>query len=189
MSSTLQYKSSAEDMLSESFCVEQAKKNPRKFEALYNLYYEKIFRFVYQRVDEKAVAFDITQQVFIIAMINIRKYEYRGLPFSCWLYRIARNELNQLFRRNSSHRTINIDEADLRYVADEMKVDALEEYSKKLPDVIAQLDEDDLQLIEMRFFEKRAFREIADILNITENNAKVKLYRILEKMKYSILNK
>jgi len=176
-------------MLKESFFVEEAKRNPVNFEILYNTYYEKIFRFVYQRVDKKEFAFDITQQVFMNAMLNIKKYEYRGLPFSSWLYRIARNELNQLFRKNSSHRTINIDETDLRYVADEMKVDALEEYSQKLPDVIAELDEDDLQLIEMRFFEKRAFKEIADILDITENNAKVKLYRVLEKMKEAILNK
>jgi RNA polymerase sigma-70 factor (ECF subfamily) len=79
--------------------------------------------------------------------------------------------------------------ADLKSVADEMMADALEEYSAKLPDVIAELNEDDLQLVEMRFFEKRPFKEIAEILNITENNAKVKLYRILDKMKTAILKK
>lgn len=189
MNGTPQNNASQEDLLLESKNVEDAKRNPVKFEVLYNAYYERIFRFVYQRVDAKEVAFDITQQVFMKAMVNIRKYEYRGLPFSSWLYRIARNELNQLFRKNSAHRTVNIDETDLRYVADEMKMDALEEYSEKLPDVIAELDEEDLQLIEMRFFEKRPFKEIADILDITENNAKVKLYRVLDKMKDAILNK
>ena len=38
-------------------------------------------------------------------------------------------------------------------------------------------------LIEMRFFEKRSFREIGEILEITENNAKVKTFRALEKLK------
>ena len=189
MDSRLQKNSSPEDLLLESRSIEEAKKNPVKFEVLYNTFYERIFRFIYQRVDEKTIAFDLTQQVFMKAMLNIRKYEHRGFPFSSWLYRIARNELNQMFRRNSSRRTINIDEADLRYVTDEMKVDALDEYSKILPDVISELEEDDLQLIEMRFFEKRAFREIGEILNITENNAKVRLYRVLDKMKESILKK
>ena len=51
-------------------------------------------------------------------------------------------------------------------------------------DIIGQeLPEDELQLIEMRFFEKRSFKEIGEILEITENNAKVKTYRILEKLK------
>jgi RNA polymerase sigma-70 factor (ECF subfamily) len=175
MNSTPNTPSSSEDLLKESWHVEQAKKDPVKFEVLYNTYYEKIFRFVYQRVDEKGIAFDITQQVFMKAMIHIGRYEYRGLPFSSWLYRIARNEMNQLFRKNSSHRTVNIDETDLRFVADEMKVEALEEYSRLLPGVIAELEEEDLQLVEMRFFEKRPFKEIGEILDITENNANVKL--------------
>ncbi|MBL7885021.1 MAG: sigma-70 family RNA polymerase sigma factor, partial [Bacteroidia bacterium] len=53
----------------------------------------------------------------------------------------------------------------------------------KIVSIISELPEDELQLIEMRFFEKRAFKEIGEILNITENNAKVKTYRIIEKLK------
>jgi RNA polymerase sigma-70 factor (ECF subfamily) len=40
-----------------------------------------------------------------------------------------------------------------------------------------------VQMLELRFFEKRAFKEIGDILNMTENNAKVKVYRLLQKMR------
>ena len=39
------------------------------------------------------------------------------------------------------------------------------------------------QLIDLRFFEKQSFREIGEIFGITEDNAKVKLYRVLRKMK------
>ena len=39
----------------------------------------------------------------------------------------------------------------------------------------------------MRFFEKRAFKEIGEILNITENNAKVRTYRVLDEMKKNML--
>jgi len=46
-----------------------------------------------------------------------------------------------------------------------------------------------LQLIELRFFEKRPFKEIAEILNLTETNAKVKLYRILERVKKTLTKK
>ena len=46
-----------------------------------------------------------------------------------------------------------------------------------------QLKESDLELIELRYFEKRPYREIADLLEITENNAKVKVHRILERIK------
>jgi RNA polymerase sigma-70 factor (ECF subfamily) len=52
-----------------------------------------------------------------------------------------------------------------------------------LIDTLNDMKDEEVQLIEMRFFEHRAFKEIADILRITESNAKVKTYRLLEKMK------
>ena len=45
------------------------------------------------------------------------------------------------------------------------------------------MKESDIQLIEMRFFEQRAFKEMGEILAITENNAKVKTFRALDKLK------
>jgi RNA polymerase sigma-70 factor, ECF subfamily len=49
--------------------------------------------------------------------------------------------------------------------------------------VLPLLKESQLQLIEMRFFEKRSFREMGEILDLTENNAKVKTFRALIKLK------
>jgi RNA polymerase sigma-70 factor (ECF subfamily) len=48
---------------------------------------------------------------------------------------------------------------------------------------LKKLNDTDLQLVEMRYFEKRSFREIGEIFEITENNAKVKCFRALEKLK------
>ena len=47
----------------------------------------------------------------------------------------------------------------------------------------------DLEIVELRFFEKRPFAEIANILDITESNAKVRTYRVLERLKKIILKK
>ena len=49
-----------------------------------------------------------------------------------------------------------------------------------------RLNSQDLQLVEMRYFEKRPFKEIAEILEITEVNAKVRMYRVIEKLKKSL---
>jgi RNA polymerase sigma-70 factor (ECF subfamily) len=48
---------------------------------------------------------------------------------------------------------------------------------------LSRLEADDLELLELRFFENRPFKEIAEILAITENNAKVRTYRTLDKLK------
>src|SRR5438552_2058242 len=89
--------------------IADAKSNPALFSGLYDKYYEPIFRFVYQRLDDKDFAFDTTQQVFLKALNNIEKYEFRGFPFSSWLYRIASNELTNGFRANKAIRTVNIE--------------------------------------------------------------------------------
>ena len=60
---------------------------------------------------------------------------------------------------------------------------------ERVAKAVAQLEEEDLQLVEMRFMEKRPFKEVAEILGITENNAKVKLYRALEKLKKILIKK
>lgn len=53
----------------------------------------------------------------------------------------------------------------------------------KLLSALTRLKADQLELIEMRFFEKRSFREIGDLLEMTENNAKVKTFRAVNKLK------
>ena len=178
------YHVSQTGLAQEHSLVEAAKKNPKDFAILYDKYYESIFRYIYQRVDDKEVAFDSTQQVFLKAMNNLHKYEYRGVPFASWLYRIAYSEVNDVFRQNKHARTVNIDSMAVYTIIEEIQESKIEKYHDKIVGIISEeLEEDELQLIEMRFFEKRPFKEIADILEITENAAKVRTYRILEKLK------
>lgn len=160
-----------------------AQANRDKFQPLYEKYYTQILKFVYQRVTTKDDAYDITQQVFLQAMLSLNKYELRGFPFSSWLYRIAINELNQAFRKNEKQRGVNLEEKHLKDIVEEMNEGAIEEKESILLEALTGLDEEDFQLVEMRFFEKRAFKEIGEILNITEASAKMKLYRILDKLK------
>jgi RNA polymerase sigma-70 factor, ECF subfamily len=171
----------------EQHLIEAAKQNPEHFAPLYDKYYKQIFGYVYQRMDCKDTAFDLTSQVFLKALTNLQKYEYKGVPFASWLYRIAQNEVMQLFRTKKNLRTINADVSDLRFICEEVEEEYMEQYKAVLMTVIKDLPEDDLQMVELRFFEKRPFKEIAEILNLTETNAKVKLYRILERVKKTLI--
>ena len=180
------YHHTADMLQTEQHLIEAAKQNPEHFGPLYDKYYKQIFGYVYQRMDCKDSAFDLTSQVFLKALTNIEKYEYKGVPFASWLYRIAHSEVMQSFRTKKNLRTINADISDLRNICEEVEQEYMEEYKSVLMTVIKNLPEDDVQLIELRFFEKRAFKEIAEILSLTETNAKVKLYRILEKVKKTL---
>lgn len=166
--------------------IEAAKTNPEDFRILYEKYYKAIFSYLYQRMNSKDVAFDTTGQVFLKALTNLKTYEFRGVPFSSWLYRIAHNEMIHVFRKQKEQRVINADINDLKFICEENKEVFFEEYIPVLKKLIGKLNEKELQLVEMRYFEKRPFKEIAEILNITEINAKVRMYRIIEKLKVSI---
>ncbi len=177
------YHQTQEQLQKEHDYIEASKADMKNFEVLYNKYHEPVFRFVYQRLDDKDTAFDITSQVFLKAMTNIKNFKYKEVPFSSWLYKIAYNELMDTFKKNKAQRAINIEDAHVSEIREEIGENSGEEYQDKLIDAITQLSEDDIQLIEMRFFEKRAFSEIGEILDITENNAKVKTYRVIDKLK------
>lgn len=163
--------------------IERAKTNPENFAPLYNKYYEPILRYVFKRVDEEEIAYDITSMVFIKAIQSLPKYEYRGVPFASWLFRIAKSELYQSFRDAKARRTVSIDTIVVGQFFEDMQEDVTEANRDRLLKAMSKLKENQLQLIEMRFFEKRSFKEIGDILEMTENNAKVKTFRALAKLK------
>ncbi|MCP4442156.1 MAG: sigma-70 family RNA polymerase sigma factor [Aureispira sp.] len=164
--------------------IQAAQKNPAAFRVLYSRYYEPIFRFVYQRTGDESLTSDLTSQVFLKAMQNLHKYSHKGVPFSAWLFRIASNEIAQHFRKANKNRVVTIEDQNVSDIKEEYEDKAeLEVNIGLLKEVIKTLKPDEVQILELRFFEKRPFKEIAEILDITENNAKVKIYRLLQKMK------
>jgi RNA polymerase sigma-70 factor (ECF subfamily) len=183
MQGTSKYHQSNEQLLRENDIIEAAKKNPQRFEPIYKKYHEQIFRYVYQRMDDKDQAYDVTSQVFLKAITKLHKYQFQGVPFSSWLYRIAMSEVYQFLKDNSNSRTVNVETSGLSEIIEEMDDDERAEDKQKLIKIIGELPEEDLQIIEMRYFEKRSYREIGEILGIAENNAKVKTFRVVGKLK------
>ncbi len=80
---------------------------------------------------------------------------------------------------------VSVNDMHLHDLIDDIGTDPeeMELLRRKMLGALENLKGDDMQLIEMRFFEQRSFKEIADILGMTENNAKVKVHRILERLK------
>jgi RNA polymerase sigma-70 factor, ECF subfamily len=183
------YHVTTEQMSEEMLQIEAAKKDSNYFGSIYERYYKQIFGYVNQKLEDRESAGDITAQVFLKALTNLNKYQFKGVPFASWLYRIAQSEVYQSFRDKKSQKTINTDVGDLRNVFEELEEEHYEEYKPKLLKLIERLPQKDKHLVQLRFFEKKAFKEIADEMGITENNAKVRLYRILERMKKSMIKK
>lgn len=173
------------ERLSEAEIIQLAKKRQDYFGLLYNTYFDRIYRFVFKRLGGlEEIAGDLTQQTFIKAMANLERYEDRGLPFSSWLFRIAQNEVSMYFRSKKKTVSVAIEERMVTDLFEEAHIvqSMSQDDQEKLIDLLNHMDQEQLDLIELRFFQEMSFKEIADIYAISEANAKMRVYRILEKL-------
>ena len=70
------------------------------FARLYDLYFERIYRYIMARVGNPPEAEDLTQEVFLRAMRSLNSFRFRGPPFAAWLFRIAHNLVVDRIRRS-----------------------------------------------------------------------------------------
>ncbi|MFI5151358.1 MAG: RNA polymerase sigma factor [Bacteroidia bacterium] len=177
------YHKSETDLQEELEWIRKAQADPDCFAYLYEKYYRSIFSFIYRRTDEEELTADLCSVTFLKAMLSIRKYEYRGVPFSAWLFRIAHNEVHMHYRKSKKDRCISLDSKAAMSLLSETEGGIAPDDIQQLLKALACLPVAEMELIELRFFEERPFAEVALITGITENNAKVKIYRILNKLK------
>jgi len=177
------YHQSKSTIKKEESILKAATTNPAKFAPIYEKYYVAIFKFVLQRVENEQVASEIVSDVFAKAIFNLKKYKFKGYPFSAWLYRVAYNEIATKFRKKQKQRTVNIpDESWNLFSNDEDEENDIAIDLKKLKICLPKLKPNEIELIEMRFFEERPFKEIGEILELTTENARVKTHRVLKKL-------
>jgi len=154
------------------------------FEPLYKRYYGPIYEFIYRRCADADSCVDITSVVFEKAMLNIRKFRLQGFPFGSWLYRIASSEVGNYYRLKKKERKVWVQTDGIKDIAHEVESKLADEDNLHLLlHAMEQLKPEDLELVVMRYFEKRNFTEIAGILDTTESNTRVRLHRVLGKLK------
>ncbi len=176
------------DLTTEEKIILLAQADRMNFQPLYEKYFDKIFWFILKRMGNESISGDIAQQVFFKAMVNLKKYKFKGFPFSSWLYRIALNEVNQYYRKTKNRRYVEIDKLQLADVTGEVNFDDEEDTdaSEIVGKLLNTLDEGELNIIEMKYFEGKSFREIGEILSLKESATKVRAHRIMKKLRIAI---
>src|SRR2546421_5927343 len=100
-------------MEQERLLIEAAQKDPKRFAELYETNFERVYAFIIRRVQDRHEAEDLTSEVFQHALANLSKFEWRGVPFAVWLYRIASNAMADRWRRGSKQRPTPVTENEL----------------------------------------------------------------------------
>lgn len=156
--------------------------NLKDFGILYDKYIEKIYSFVFFRVNHKESTQDIVSDVFFKALNKINRFDMNKASFSTWLYSIARNSVIDYYRGKKSD--ISID--DLTVKAEDSDVESEIDCRLKLDEIKKYLDEfSPLQqeIITMRIWDELSYKEIKQVMNMSEGALKMTVARILKKIR------
>ena len=163
----------------ERLLVEAAKQDPRRFAELYQLHFHRIYAFVCKRAKTREEAEDITSDVFRQALAKLKDFEWRGVPFSAWLMRIAANAMADRWR-SPAHR-------DHQPLPDDLGNEPADikdmESRAALFELVESLPADQRRVISMRFVEQKTIREIAQAMRRSEGAVKQLQFRALEKLR------
>jgi len=158
--------------------IEAAQRDPARFADLYELHFDRIYAFVVSRVRDRSEAQDLTSEVFHQALANLKKFEWRGIPFAAWLYRIAANAIADHFQRSARERDRPVDAAE---PASE-EIERIEQRAT-LFRLVESLPQDQRRVLVMRFAEERSIRDIAHLLGRSEGAVKQLQWRGLQTLR------
>lgn len=151
---------------------------PEAFGEIYERYYTGVYKYIYYRVGDQVLAEDLTMEVFVKSMEAIEGFSFRGVPFSAWLYRIASNLVIDHFRRQPMQPALSLEE---KLVASEHATHLLDsEFTHQaLRRALAQLTEDQQQVVVLKFVDGLSNHEVASLLGKSEGAIKSLQHRAL----------
>jgi len=165
--------------------VTKAKTQAEALGRLYELYYERIFRFCVHRLFNKEIAEDVTSAVFLNVARGLRGFEGRSeQDFRNWLYAIAANQANAYIRKTSRRKKLLAEAAGSIGPARTNSADTLFEPEwPRLYASILRLKPQHQTIVTLRFFENFSYEQIAQILDVKEATLRVTLHRILNQLR------
>jgi len=96
----------AKQLEAEQRLVQSSQRDPRRFAQLYDRYFDRIYAFALTRTGNRAAAEDVTADTFRQAFENLSRFQWRGVPFSAWLFRIAANAAADYYQRSSREQVV-----------------------------------------------------------------------------------
>jgi RNA polymerase sigma-70 factor (ECF subfamily) len=163
--------------------VALAREGDRKaLEELYLLHFDRIYSYLHLTVGNRHDAEDLTNQTFVKMLESIDRFEWRKVPFSAWLFRIARNLAVDHFRarRRVQPQEEPPEPADPQRSAEEEALHAIG--GRSMLEMIQELSDDQQQVLTLKFAFDFSNSEAAAILGKTEGAVKSLQHRALARL-------
>jgi len=169
--------------LSEEELVEKAKEIPHAFGYLYEIYIDKIYNFIFYRTFDRDVSEDLTHTVFEKVLTNIKSYQKGTSSFAAWIFRIARNQLIDYYRKKKSLPLSEEMESKL-FSEDDLLAQLVKgEKQEKVFMAVSNLSKDQREVINLRYKGDLSNKEIAQIIGRSEGAVKAILHRAVENLR------
>ena len=166
----------------------EAQAQQKDFAYIFETYYKRIYNYIYYRINCSHTSEDLTSQVFEKIMIKMDTYSEEKSPFEVWMFAIARNVINDHFRSLKKHKIFSIDTikdlVSLKKNPEEIMI-ALDSKDELLR-ALNTLDKRERNIVALKFGAELKNIEIAELLEITESNIGVIIYRSMKKLKKEI---
>lgn len=157
------------------------------FTELYRAYVDKIYRYIFFRVESAQTAEDLTAEVFLRVVESLPTYEDRSIPLLVWLYRIAHARVIDHYRRYK--RTADQAPLDTVEISAESDLDAplLAEYrTDQLRAALGNLTDPQRQVISLRFIEGYNLEATAQVMGKSVDAVKALQYRALQALQAAL---
>lgn len=185
-------------MIDKKLIISASEGNKTALNRLLNHWYQPAFRFAFKYFGDYDSAMESTQKAFIkiaSSIGDLKQPEY----FKSWFYRILSNQCHEEIRRsktkklshwlsNSSSKSVSINDTNLinHLSSPELESDyelIKSERNHLIQNALNNLSEDQRSVLILKHYEDLTFREIAEVLNISENTAKSRMYAALKCLK------
>lgn len=166
----------------ERLAIEAAQKDPARFAELYENNFERVYAYIARRVHDRNEAEDVTSEVFHHALANLPKFQWRGVPFAAWLFRIAANSIIDRGKRAAREQALP-EEFELPSEAGSEVIDDEVERRARLFQFVSRLPEDQRLVISKRFSEEKSIREIANEIGRSEGAVKQLQFRAVQTLR------
>lgn len=164
----------------ERLLIQAAQRDPARFAELYELNFERVYAYIVRRVQDRAETEDLTAEVFHHALANLPQFEWRGIPFAAWLFRIAANLISD--RRQRSGLEVAGNE---RIGAAQVSAAEIEEVERRatLFRLVDSLPAEQRRVVILRFVDQKSIKEVARDIGKTEGAVKQLQFRALSSLR------
>lgn len=170
----------ATNAVDDAALVQAARRDTAAFAALYRRYVTPVYRYLCSRAGNEADAQDLTAQVFLEALESLHRYHDRG-NFAAWLFTIARRRAIDHYRHRP---TLTLEEiAEPADDRDPLSNVMRHESLVRLAALVSQLNDDQRELLRLRFAAGLTFGQMGNVLGRREAAVKMAVHRLLEHLK------